>query len=199
MKIKNIELKKVAVEKGGFPQSAISEIAFIGRSNVGKSSLINCLTERKSLARTSSAPGKTRTINFYETTILENEVEKTLFLVDLPGYGYAKISKAEKEKFGQMMDDYLLHRPNLKVMIHLIDIRIEPTADDRQMSEWFSYYNYEVLTVATKSDKIKRSQLQKQLKILAEALNIHSESIIPFSAQTKAGRQELWQRINQFI
>lgn len=165
------------------------EAAFAGRSNVGKSSLINCLLNRKNLARTSSSPGKTQTINFYH-------VNDTMYLVDLPGYGYAKASEEIKAKWGRMIERYLKNSRNLKGVFLLLDIRHEPSANDKEMYAWIKENGFLPVIIATKLDKIKRSQKEKQLKMIREALKADKSTvIIPFSAQTRDGRDEIWDAI----
>ncbi len=169
------------------------EVAFSGRSNVGKSSLINGLLNRKSLARTSSQPGKTQTINFYN-------VNHEVYLVDLPGYGYARASQETKAKWGRMIENYLHSSKQLKAVFLLVDIRHEPSANDRDMYGWIVHQGYDPMIIATKLDKIKRSQIQKQLKILREGLNLRpGTKIIPFSAETKQGREEIWEIIDGYV
>lgn len=182
-------LKTVAGSIKQFPEESLPEIAFIGKSNVGKSSLINSLLDRRSLARTSSAPGKTRTINWYE-------IDETLYFVDLPGYGYAKVSKAEQQRWGQVIERYLQQRTSLKKVLLLVDIRHAPSRDDQMMMEWLRYYQVPTVIVATKSDKIKRSQLEKQKKMLREALGLQDPAdLLAYSSETKMGAEALWERI----
>ena len=173
------------------PAARLPEFAFIGRSNVGKSSLINMLTGRKKLAMTSSTPGKTRLVNHF----LINE---EWYLVDLPGYGYAKVSQTEKEKWGRMIENYLRRSKQLRCVFLLVDIRHEPSANDRQMYEWIVHNGYKPVIIATKLDKIKRSQEAKQLKLVRTGLEIGNDvTVIPFSAETKQGREEIWALIEQ--
>ena len=174
------------------PPSERIEIAFAGHSNVGKSTLINKLFNRRNLARVSSVPGKTATINFYG---LDN-----IYFVDLPGYGYAKVSVAEREKWGKMIEKYLNTSKQLKAVLLLIDIRHEPSANDRNMYEWIQYNGFEPIIIATKLDKINRSQVQKHVKMVREGLGAKKETtIIPFSSETMQGREELWQLIEGLI
>lgn len=185
MVIKSVELETVCGITSTLPENRMMEIAFAGKSNVGKSSLINGLLNRKSLARTSSSPGKTQTINFYN-------VNKRLYFVDLPGYGYAKVPEETKEKWGKMIERYLHTSKQLKAVFLLIDIRHEPSANDVNMYQWIVQNGYAPIIIATKLDKIKRSQLQKQLKLIRTSLNVLSNTVIfPFSAQTKQGREEI--------
>lgn len=193
MVIKNVALETVCGITSTLPQHDKIEVAFAGKSNVGKSSLINALMNRKSLARTSAQPGKTQTINFYN-------VNDAMYLVDLPGYGYAKVAQSEKEKWGQLIERYLQKSQMLKAVFLLVDIRHEPSANDRMMYEWMTYNGYEPLIIATKLDKIKRSQIQKQVKQIRSGLGMKSGSVvIPFSAETKQGREEIWELIDGWI
>ena len=189
MKIKNVELAIVCGITSKLPETDKPEIAFAGKSNVGKSSLINALMNRKALARTSATPGKTQTINFYD-------INGEMYLVDLPGYGYAKVSEREKEQWGKLIERYLHTSKQLKAVFLLIDIRHEPSANDRQMYEWIVAQGYRPIIIATKLDKMKRSQVQKQLKIVKEGLGLlPGTTVIPFSAETKQGREEIWKLI----
>ena len=193
MKIKNVELETVCGITSKLPDNQRPEVAFAGKSNVGKSSLINALMNRKSLARTSSQPGKTQTINFYN-------INSELYFVDLPGYGYAKVSKEEKEKWGRMIENYLHKSRQLRAVFLLIDIRHEPTKNDVNMYEWIVDNGYEPIIIATKLDKIKRSQLQKNVKIIKDTLRVKpGTAIIPFSAETKQGREEIYELIDQIL
>ena len=193
MNVQNAALKAVAGSVKLFPEETLPEIAFVGKSNVGKSSLINSLLGRKALARTSSAPGKTRTINWYE-------VDQKLYFVDLPGYGYAKVSKAEQQKWGQVIETYLHKRQALKLVLLLVDIRHAPGEGDQMMMQWLKHYDVPTLVIATKSDKIKRSQHAKQLKLIAQTLEMDSqEDLLLYSSETKAGFEEVWQRIQDQI
>ena len=192
MVIKQVSLDIVCGITSKLPDTGQPEIAFAGKSNVGKSSLINGLINRKSLARTSSQPGKTQTINFYH-------VNDTMYLVDLPGYGYAKVSEEIKAKWGQMIERYLNTSPMLKAVFLLIDIRHEPSANDRNMYDWISHNGFQPIIIATKLDKIKRSQVQKQVKLIRTGLDVvEGTPIIPFSAETKQGREEIWELIEEF-
>ena len=189
MKIKNVELAIVCGITSKLPETDRPEIAFAGKSNVGKSSLINALMNRKALARTSATPGKTQTINFYD-------INGEMYLVDLPGYGYAKVSEREKEQWGKLIERYLHTSKQLKAVFLLIDIRHEPSANDRQMYEWIVAQGYRPIIITTKLDKMKRSQVQKQLKIVKEGLGLlPGTTVIPFSAETKQGREEIWKLI----
>lgn len=193
MVIKTVSLETVCGITSKLPQNGRPEIAFAGKSNVGKSSLINALMNRKSLARTSAQPGKTQTINFYN-------VNDVMYLVDLPGYGYAKVSQNEKEKWGKMIENYLHESKQLKAVFLLIDIRHEPSANDKQMYDWISYQGYDPIIIATKLDKINRSQVQKQVKLIKNKLQVKPGTLIlPFSAQTKQGREEIWEVMDSFV
>ena len=193
MIIKQAELETVCGITSKLPDNQLLEVAFAGKSNVGKSSLINGLLNRKSLARTSSQPGKTQTINFYK-------VNQELYLVDLPGYGYAKVSNEIKAKWGRMIENYLHGSKQLKAVFLLVDIRHEPSANDKDMYQWIVAQGYEPVIIATKLDKIKRSQVQKQIKILKEGLKLlPGTQLIPFSAETKQGRDEIWDVICSFV
>ena len=193
MVIRHAELETVCGITSRLPEHTMPEVAFSGRSNVGKSSLINGLLNRKSLARTSSQPGKTQTINFYN-------VNHEVYLVDLPGYGYARASQETKAKWGRMIENYLHSSKQLKAVFLLVDIRHEPSANDRDMYGWIVHQGYDPMIIATKLDKIKRSQIQKQLKILREGLNRRpGTKIIPFSAETKQGREEIWEIIDGYV
>lgn len=190
--IKQAELDIVCGVTNRLPDTGMPEVAFAGKSNVGKSSLINGLMNRKSLARTSGQPGKTQTINFYK-------VNREMYLVDLPGYGYARVSQSEKEKWGKMIERYLHTSRNLKAVFLLIDIRHAPSANDCQMYEWILHNGFRPIIIATKLDKLKRSQVQKNLKILREGLRLEKDvTVIPFSAETKQGREEIWELIDRF-
>ena len=193
MVIKSAELETVCGVTSKFPQNEGIEIAFAGKSNVGKSSLINGLLNRKALARTSSQPGKTQTINFYK-------INDAFYFVDLPGYGYAKVSASEKEKWGKMIEKYLHTSKQLVLVFLLIDIRHEPSANDKMMYDWIVHNGFRPVIIATKSDKIKRSQLQKNLKIIRTKLEMTGEDIIfPFSALNKQGRDEILNYIEELV
>lgn len=193
MIIRSAELETVAGVTSILPENDLPEVAFAGRSNVGKSSLINALMNRKSLARTSSQPGKTQTINYYK-------INDQIYYVDLPGYGFAKASAREKEAWGRMVENYLLTSDRLAAVFLLVDIRHKPSANDKQMFDWIRYMGYQAIVIATKADKIKRSQLQSQIKQIMEALGADSDDIlIPFSSLTKQGREDIWDLIDQVI
>lgn len=189
MKIRSSEIVVSAIKRDQYPTEELPEIAFVGRSNVGKSSATNALLNRRNFARTSQTPGKTRTINFY----LINE---EFYFVDLPGYGYAKVSKSEKDKWGTIMERYLQERPELCAIFLLVDIRHEPTNDDVMMYEWIKHFGYDCVVIATKSDKISRGQYQKHLSIIRKKLNLEKEEkIIPLSSLKKTGVEDVWNEI----
>lgn len=191
MVIKSISLETVCGVTSTLPVNTRPEVAFAGKSNVGKSSLINALMNRKSFARISATPGKTQTINFYN---INNE----LYLVDLPGYGYARVSDREKERWGTMIENYLHGSSQLKAVFLLIDIRHEPSGNDRMMYRWIVDQGFEPVIIATKLDKIKRSQVQKHVKMLRDGLSlVPGTCIIPFSSSTKQGRDEIWELIEK--
>ena len=192
MIIKSINLETVCGITSTFPENRKPEVAFAGKSNVGKSSLNNALMNRKSHAPISATPGKTQTINFYN-------INDRLYLVDLPGYGYAKVSEKEKAQWGRMIERYLHASTQLKAVFLLIDIRHEPSANDKMMYKWIVEQGYEPVIIATKLDKIKRSQVQKHVKMLKEGLGlVPGTKIIPFSSVTKQGRDEIWELIEMF-
>lgn len=191
MIIKSVNLETVCGVTSRLPENTLPEFAFAGKSNVGKSSLINALMNRKAYARTSSQPGKTQTINFYN-------INNTLYYVDLPGYGYAKVSLEAKEKWGKMIERYLQRSQMLKMVFLLVDIRHEPSANDKSMYDWIVYNGYQPVIIATKLDKINRSQIQKHVKMLRTGLGMDKDGIlIPFSAETKQGREEIWDLIEK--
>ena len=192
MKIKSVDLEIVCGVTSKLPDNSLPEVAFAGKSNVGKSSLINALMMRKSYARTSAQPGKTQTINFYN-------INKELYFVDLPGYGYAKASKTEVEKWGKMIERYLTTSKQLKCIFLLIDIRHEPGANDKMMYDWIVSNGYAPVIIATKLDKIKRSQIAKQLKLVRDTLCAKESVIIPFSATSKQGREEIYEIIDKIL
>ncbi len=186
MIIKSVNLETVCGITSVLPKNDKPEVAFAGKSNVGKSSLINALMNRKSLARTSAQPGKTQTINFYN-------INDELYYVDLPGYGYAKVSVSVKEKWGKMIEKYLRMSKQLKIVFLLLDIRREPSQNDKNMYDWIVYQGFEPIIIATKLDKINRSQVQKQIKLIKQGLEVlPGTKILPFSAETKQGRDEIW-------
>ena len=193
MVIKKVNLEIVCGITSKIPDTAYPEVAFAGKSNVGKSSLINALMNRKALARTSAQPGKTQTINFYN-------INDAMYLVDLPGYGYAKVSQETKEKWGKLIERYLNGSRQLKAVFLLIDIRHEPSANDKSMYDWIVYNGYDPIIIATKLDKINRSQVQKHLKMVRTGLNVKPGTrIFPFSATTKQGREEIWAFMDELL
>lgn len=211
MVIKDVNLETVCGITSTFPENNKVEIAFAGKSNVGKSSLINSLMNRKNLARTSAQPGKTQTINFYHVSCyheLPAETEEgtqekqrqdgEVYFVDLPGYGYAKANEEVKAKWGRMIEKYLHTSKMLKVVFLLVDIRHEPSGNDKHMYQWILEQGYEPVIIATKLDKINRSQVQKQIKLLKQGLNVvKGTTVIPFSAETKQGRDEIYAYIDE--
>lgn len=190
LKIKSVNLETVCGVTSRLPENQLVEIAFAGRSNVGKSSLINALINRKSYARTSQQPGKTQTINFYR-------INDALYFVDLPGYGYARVSKSTARQWGKMIDGYLENSRVLRLVFLLVDIRHRPSQNDIQMYDWCIQYGFQPIIIATKEDKVKRSQKQKLLREIQEALQVvEGTPVIPFSSVTKAGREEIWEYID---
>ena len=193
MIIKNASLDTVCGVTSKLPKNTMPEIAFAGKSNVGKSSLINSLMNRKSLARTSAQPGKTQTINYYN-------VNSQIYLVDLPGYGYTKIAKEFKDKWGKLVERYLYSSEALQVVFLLVDIRHAPSENDKMMYRWIVSNGYDPVVIATKLDKLKRSQIQKHVKQVREGLMLPKETrLIPFSATTKQGREEIWEIMEAVI
>ena len=189
MIIKSVELETVCGITSKLPENTLPEFAFAGKSNVGKSSLINSLMNRKSFARTFSQPGKTQTINFYN-------INRQLYYVDLPGYGYAKVTLEVKAKWGKMIENYLHKSSMLKCVFLLVDIRHEPSENDKMMYDWMIHNGFEPVIIATKLDKLKRSQVQKAVKTIRTGLGMGTEGkLIPFSAETKQGREEIWELI----
>ena len=193
MKINHAELETVAVKPNQYPPQDMYEIAFAGRSNVGKSSLLNLLTHRKNLARVSGSPGKTRTINFY---LIDGEFR----IVDLPGYGYAKVSKSVSEGWGDMMETYLGNRPNLLKVVQLVDIRHAPSKQDIEMYSYLRHYGLDGLVVATKADKISRNQMQKQVKLIRETLKLSGDDkVIPVSSLKRTGYDVLLDEMSKLL
>lgn len=191
MVIRSINLETVCGVTSTLPVNDKPEVAFAGKSNVGKSSLINALMNRKSYARISATPGKTQTINFYS-------INDAVYLVDLPGYGYAKVSEKEKEQWGKLIERYLHGSSQLKAVFLLIDIRHEPSGNDKMMYRWIVDQGFEPVIIATKLDKIKRSQVQKHVKMIRESLALlPGTKVIPFSSSTKQGRDEIWTVIEE--
>lgn len=193
MKINHADIETVAVKPSQYPPQDMYEIAFAGRSNVGKSSLLNLLTHRKNLARVSGSPGKTRTINFY---LIDGEFR----IVDLPGYGYAKVSKSVSEGWGEMMETYLRDRPNLLKVVQLVDIRHAPSKQDVEMYSYLRHYGLDGLVVATKADKISRNQLQKQIKLIRETLKLsEDDKVIPVSSLKRTGHDVLLEEMGKLL
>ena len=194
MDVHNVEMVMSAVSATQYPTDGKPEIALVGRSNVGKSSLTNTLINRKNFARTSSQPGKTQTLNFYN-------VEDQLYFVDVPGYGYAKVSKKQREAFGHMIEEYITSRKQLRGVISLVDARHDPSDDDISMYEWLHYYNIPILVVATKADKISRSRFNKYESNIKRTLGFDEEDsdFQFFSSETKYGKDEVWQWIETHL
>ncbi len=193
MKINQAEIVISAVSEKQYPDEGLPEIALAGRSNVGKSSFINTIINRKNLARTSQKPGKTQTLNFYK-------LNDAFYFVDVPGYGYAKVSKAEREKWGRMMDEYFQKRETLQAVVLVCDIRHEPTDADVQMYDYLKYYELPVIIVATKLDKIKKSKHQQHIKRVKDTFEVDAEDIIiPFSSESGEGKDEAWQAIKKYL
>ncbi len=193
MIIRKSELLITAAKKEQYPETVVPEIAFAGKSNVGKSSMINAMLNRRGLARTSSSPGKTQTINFYN-------INDSLNFVDLPGYGYAKVSKTEQEKWAKMIDTYLHNRPQLREIILLVDIRHEPGKNDRQMYEWIKECGYTGYVIAAKADKLSRSQQIRSTAVIKKTLDIKDNSLIfPFSSVSKLGVEEIWNLLEKLL
>ncbi len=193
MKIKTAEFIISAVSPKQYPAGDLPEIALAGRSNVGKSSFINRMVNRKSLARTSQKPGKTQTLNYYL-------INDAFYFVDVPGYGFAQVSKSERASWGKMIETYLLERKQLKCVIQIVDIRHEPTADDRMMMDFLKYYQLPTIVIATKADKISRGKWNKHLKQIRDGLQLEKGMpLIPFSAKTGEGKEEAWQVIRRYI
>ena len=193
MNVTKVNLETVCGITSKLPENLLPEFAFAGKSNVGKSSLINGLMNRKSYARTSSQPGKTQTINFYN-------INEQLYFVDLPGYGYAKVSMELRAKWGKMIERYLKKSQQLKLIFLLVDIRHEPSENDRDMYDWIVHNGFQPIVIATKLDKINRSQIAKQSKLIRTSLKMPKDGIlIPFSAETKQGRDEIWSKIEEML
>jgi GTP-binding protein len=193
MIIRNVTLETVCGITSTIPDNALAEVAFAGKSNVGKSSLINALMNRKALARTSAQPGKTQTINFYN-------INDKMYLVDLPGYGYANAGVEIKAKWGQMIENYLKVSKQLRAVFLLIDIRHDPSENDAMMYDWMLHQGYAPIIIATKADKLKRAQIPKHVEAIKKGLSVEPETvIIPFSAETKQGREDIWELIDQLV
>lgn len=193
MKINKAEIFTSAVNKSHYPKSRLPEIALAGRSNVGKSSFINRMIQRKGLVRTSAKPGKTQTLNFYE-------INEAFYFVDVPGYGYAKVSKSERDKWGFMMEEYFQSREELTVVVLITDIRHKPTKDDIQMYHYLKHYELPVLVIATKADKIPKGKQAKHVKQIKASLSIDpNDSVVPFSAETGQGKDAAWGKLKGFL
>lgn len=193
MKINNVELTISAVRQSQYPEDKKPEFLLVGRSNVGKSSFINSIIERRNLARVSSKPGKTQTLNFYY-------INEDFYFVDVPGYGYASVSKEMQAKFGKMIEEYIENRDSLERVFMLVDFRIKPTQDDLLMYNFLKYYNLPVTVVATKVDKVSRNDRDKQIKLISEELNIREEDkLVLFSTKTKLGKSEIHNEIENIV
>lgn len=193
MKVTEAEIIISAVTQEQYPNDLLPEIALAGRSNVGKSSLINKLIQRKSLARTSSNPGKTQTLNFYR-------INNSFYFVDFPGYGYAKVSKKQREAFGNMIEEYLMKREKLKTVILITDLRHPPSKDDKTMYDWLKYFEIPVIVIGTKADKISKGKLEKHRKIIKETLQLDpTDKILLFSSDTGYGKDQLWKELTQYL
>jgi len=193
MVIKFVNLETVCGITSTIPDNEFPEFAFAGKSNVGKSSLINGLMNRKSYARTSAEPGKTQTINYYL-------INKSFYFVDLPGYGYAKVSESTKKKWGKMVENYLHNSKQLKQVFLLIDIRHDPSANDKMMYEWICYQGLKPIIIATKADKIKKSQLEKHIKMIKDGLGMPEDGVVmPYSALSKFGRDEIYDLLESML
>ena len=192
MKIISAEYIKSAVDPTHYPKEDVPEVAFAGRSNVGKSSLINSLLNRKKLVKISSTPGKTRLINFFK-------INNQFFFVDLPGYGFARVPVAIKKNWGKMIETYLKKRKNLNLVVLIFDIRHKPTEDDRLMAAWLDFYQIQTVFVATKSDKVKKSEKNKKIRSISESLETQEKKVIIFSSKDREGKKDLWRIIESFI
>lgn len=193
MKVIEAEIVISAVKKEQYPQEGLPEVALAGRSNVGKSSLINKIIQRKALARTSSKPGKTQTLNFYK-------INNNFNFVDFPGYGFAKVSKLQREAWGKMIEEYLVNRKELKVVLLITDLRHPPSNDDQAMYNWLKHYNIPVIIIGTKADKIPKGKWDKHKKILMETLGVDvNDRIVVFSAETGLGKDQLWNELKSYI
>lgn len=193
MKIKKSEFVTSAVTKDQYPDDLLPEIAMAGRSNVGKSSIINMLINRKNLARTSSTPGKTQLVNFYD-------IDNKFRLVDLPGYGYARVSKEQKKTWGKIIETYLRERKTLVEVIQLVDIRHKPTQEDKDMYRWIKSFGFNGIVIATKYDKVKKSQLKEHLDIIRKELEMEPEDVlVTTSTMTRKGKYEIWEMFNELF
>lgn len=192
MQIDNVELERMAVRTSQYPDAKLPEFLLVGRSNVGKSSFINTLINRKNFAHTSSKPGKTQTLNFYL-------INNSFYFVDVPGYGYASVSHERQKKFGVMIEEYIKSRDNLKCVFLLVDYRHKPTEDDILMYDFLKFYNLKVYIIATKYDKIKKNAREKQNKLIKDTLKLESDDFITFSTVTKKGKEEVYNVIKELI
>ena len=193
MNINNINLIISAVKKAQYPDTGLTEVALSGRSNVGKSTFINSMIGRKNMARTSQQPGKTQTLNFYN-------IDEQLIFVDVPGYGYAKVSKVQREKFGKMIEEYITQRENLKLVIQLVDLRHQPTEDDVLMYNYLKHFDIPTLVICTKEDKIAKGKVQKHIKRIKDKLELESgDNIISYSSIKNSKQQEIWNFIETYI
>lgn len=193
MKVNKAEIVISAVAEAQYPDDDLPEVVLLGRSNVGKSTFVNTLIERRSLARTSQQPGKTQTMNFYQ-------INDLFRFVDMPGYGYAKASKSERDKWGKMIEKYLRQRENVVMIFQLIDSRHEPSEDDHLMYDWLVYYDLNPVIIGTKADKISKSNQKKSMNQIAKALNLKSSrEVILFSSETKLGKEEAWERMESIL
>lgn len=192
MQINSVDEPKIAVRQSQYPTDNLPEFMLLGRSNVGKSSFINTIIERKNFARTSVKPGKTQTLNFYL-------VNKSFYLVDVPGYGFASVDKSTQKKFGLMIEEYLKERPNLKKVFLLVDYRHKPTEDDLLMLNYLNYYNKDVTIITTKYDKVSKNGRVKQDKIINDSLKLEGGSFVPFSSVTKKGKEEVYSIIESYL
>ena len=189
----NINLIISAVKKAQYPDTGLTEVALSGRSNVGKSTFINSMIGRKNMARTSQQPGKTQTLNFYN-------IDEQLIFVDVPGYGYAKVSKVQREKFGKMIEEYITQRENLKLVIQLVDLRHQPTEDDVLMYNYLKHFDIPTLVICTKEDKIAKGKVQKHIKRIKDKLELESgDNIISYSSIKNSKQQEIWNFIETYI
>lgn len=189
----NINLIISAVKKAQYPDTGLTEVALSGRSNVGKSTFINSMIGRKNMARTSQQPGKTQTLNFYN-------IDEQLIFVDVPGYGYAKVSKVQREKFGKMIEEYITQRENLKLVIQLVDLRHQPTEDDVLMYNYLKHFDIPTLVICTKEDKIAKGKVQKHIKRIKDKLKLESgDNIISYSSIKNSKQQEIWNFIETYI
>ncbi|NLI57084.1 MAG: YihA family ribosome biogenesis GTP-binding protein [Clostridium sp.] len=193
LNINNAKYELSAVKPSQYPVSDLPEVTFVGRSNVGKSSLINSLLNRKNLARVAATPGKTQVINFYN-------IDETLYFVDLPGYGYAKVAKGVQASWAKFIETYLIKREQLKLIVMLVDIRHSPTSNDKLMHDWILSMGFPYIVVATKMDKIPRSKIKPRLADIAKTLNLKSSiKVIPYSSETRQGRDEVWNEIKVYL